>query len=166
MQRFRRILHSGMKVFNHQHLCRFHVEHMPKISTRSFCTIWAGSFKTILKIIKTRQWENVKYFPVISCCCSRKCEKEMLQSRCRKNRTIIFSQSTSRRRPLSFALISLHLCYFASILFKFSILFPSFSFFLSRRNLLTARLAHPEMFCSLIVGRHRAESQLHDILYI
>ena len=83
----------------------------------------------------------------------------MLQSRCRKNRTIIFSQLISTLRPLSFALTYLLFC-----IYSFQYFCHSFHFFFSsRRNLLTARLAHPEMFWSLIVGRHGAESQLYDI---
>ena len=81
------------------------------------------------------------------------------QSRCRKKRTLIFSQLTSRMRPLSFALTHLLFCVYS---FQFQLFSQSFLFLL-RRNLLTALLAHPEMFRSLIAGRHGAESQLHDI---
>ena len=61
-------------------------------------------------------------------------------------------------RLLSFAFTDLLFCLYS---FQFFNYFSNI-FFL-RRNLVTARFAQPEMFCSLIAGRHGAESQLHDI---
>ena len=85
----------------------------------------------------------------------RKCSKQVLQ----KEDAYLFSINQQNEATFVCSQPSAILRLFFSIFQLFS---QSFLFLL-RRNLLTALLAHLEMFHSLIAGRHGAESQLHDI---
>lgn len=132
MQQFRRILHSVMKFFNHWHLCRFHVEHLPNISTRSFCTIWAGSWIRIARL--KPYWKSLKLDSEKMSSTFQLFHVAVLENarrKCCKAGVVRTGRLSFLNQPVDWGRFRLFspICYFTSILFKISILSPFFSFF-------------------------------------